>query len=215
MVLAQIDKKLSQLVAETCSHLSGSLKRQLGLTKLIRLIQQSKKLWYENTPYYQDALQQTWMYFSQNLCEGITGKSYDSERSSLMTWLNRYLKWRLHDFRVKEVEELKRKASPMSISDKTIDPIDNLVASPDIPPILEQVKKWVESDRDGELRRLHIKGHPHVTCQMLILRRLPPETSWKELSAEWGLAIPTLSSFYQRKCLPCLRKFGQSEGYID
>ena len=215
MVLAQVDKKLSQLIAETCSQPSGSLKRQLGLTKLIRLIQQSKKLWRENTPYYQDALQQTWMYFSQNLCEGITGKKYDSERSSVMTWLNRYLRWRLQDFRAEQAQKLKRTASKISGLDKTIDPVDNLVASPDIPPILENVRKWVESDPDGELRRLHIKGYPHVTCQRLILRRLPPETSWKELAAEFDLSVSTLSSFYQRKCLPCLRKFGQSEGYID
>ncbi|MDJ0717120.1 MAG: hypothetical protein QNJ54_23380 [Prochloraceae cyanobacterium] len=99
--------------------------------------------------------------------------------------------------------------------EKTTDPIENLPASPDIPPIFEKVTNWVESDREGKLRSVHIQGNPAITCQKLILRRLPPETSWKKLSEEFGIGVSTLSSFYQRQCLPCLRKFGKSEGYIE
>jgi hypothetical protein len=64
------------------------------------------------------------------------------------------------------------------------------------------------------LCRTHIAGRPEVNAQVLILRRLPPEASWKELSAEFNLPISTLSSFYQRQCIPRLRKFGESEGYL-
>jgi hypothetical protein len=46
------------------------------------------------------------------------------------------------------------------------------------------------------------------------LRRLPPETSWEKLSQELGIPISSLSTFYQRKCLPKLRNFGESEGYV-
>ncbi|MDJ0689538.1 MAG: helix-turn-helix domain-containing protein [Xenococcaceae cyanobacterium MO_188.B32] len=45
--------------------------------------------------------------------------------------------------------------------------------------------------------------------------RLPPETSWQELSKEFGISISTLSNFYQRQCMPRLRNFAKSEGYIE
>ena len=94
-----------------------------------------------------------------------------------------------------------------------VDPIENLAAEPDIPPILDDVQRWAEADESGELRRVKIEGS-QVTCQTLILRRLPPEASWKDLAAEFGLSISTLSSFYQRQCLPRLRKFGETQGYL-
>ncbi len=92
--------------------------------------------------------------------------------------------------------------------------MDTLAAPADIPPIEEEVRTWAETDADGELRQTHIKNHPEITAQLLILRRLPPETSWEELSAEFGVKVSTLSMFYQRKCQPRLRKFGESQGYL-
>jgi hypothetical protein len=73
---------------------------------------------------------------------------------------------------------------------------------------------WAKTDSEGELCGTYIKGRPDVNCQVLILKRLPPEVSWKELSEEFGLSIPTLSSFYQRQCLPRLRKFAELQGLL-
>jgi hypothetical protein len=213
--MVQENEQLHKLVVETCSHLPKSLERQQGLTKLIRLIEQSNKLWQERTPYYPDALQQTWMYFCQNICERGTGEKYDPTRSSILTWLNRYLKWRLQDFRLAEqAQKLRSQTITISDLENKTDPLDNLAASSDIQPMLENVRIWAQTDPSGELRRLHIQGYPTVTCQLLILRRLPPETPWKNLSTEFGLSVSTLSNFYRRQCLPRLRKFGESEGYI-
>ena len=211
-------EQLHHLVTEACKYPAGSTQRKKNLTKIIRLI--TNKLWKENTPYYQDALQQTWLYFCQNICEGNTGKPYDPNRASVITWLNSYLRQRLHDFYINNQKEqirivltpLDRSGSPNS--DRTVNMVENIPANPDIPPLLEEVKTWVETDPDGELGSIHITKHPEVTCQVLILRRLPPETSWKTLSQEFNLPISTLSSFYQHKCLPRLRKFAESQGYL-
>lgn len=214
----ELDEQLRSLAMEACKHPPGSLPRQRNLTKIIRLI--SNRLWRENVPYYQDALQKTWIYFCQNLCEGATGGRYDPSRGSIVTWLNYYLRRRLQDSFTEVREEQARTASAQvrigrsGGSEDVIDPIDSVAANPDVPPILEQVRSWVEADATGELRRTHIEGHPRANCRVLLLRRLPPETGWKELSEEFGLAVSTLSSFYQRQCLPRLRKFGESEGYI-
>ena len=212
------EERLLHLLTEACKHPAGSPERQKNLTKIIRSIK--NKLWKENQPYYPDALQQTWVYFCQNICEGNTGRPYDPNRGSIVTWLNFYLKKRLQDFHINNHhEELVRIPTPMrnfssGESNQTVDPVENIPANPDVPPLLEEVRTWVETDPEGELRRIHLTNHPQVTCQILILRRLPPETSWKTLATEFNLSISTLSSFYQRQCLPLLRKFGELQGYL-
>ena len=211
-----VEEQLRQLVAEARKYPPGHFKRQKNLTQIVRLIGKSRKLWYEHTPYYEDALQQTWAFFCQNICESGTGGQYDPARSSVITWLNQYLKWRLRDFR-KAVQTQRGQMIPTwtsGIIPKTSDPTINLVAPPEIPPILEETCRWAETDPTGELASTHIQGRPDVTCQVLILKRLPPETSWEQLSSEFGIAISTLSSFYQRQCMPRLRKFGASNGYF-
>lgn len=209
----KLEERLDSLVTEACKHPPGSAARQRNLTRIIRLI--GPKLWREHTPYYQDALQQTWVYFCQNICEGNTGRAYDPERGTIVTWLNFYLKKRLHDFYTDARKQEKTIATPKSDdSTENPDPLENIASEPDVPPLLEQVKQWVEEDADGELSCIHIANRPEVTAKVLILRRLPPETSWKDLATEFNLSVSTLSSFYQRQCLPRLRKFGESEGYL-
>ncbi len=208
-------ERLRQLVIEACQHSAGSPQRQRCLTQVIRLA--SPHLWREATPDYADALQQTWVYFCQNICDRGSGERYDPDRGSVITWLNTYLKRRLQDFYIARQRQQALQAPSQGGMDETrnrLDLIEQIAAAPDIPPILEQVQLWVEQDPTGELCQTHIQGRPDLTCQVLILRRLPPETSWKDLAAEWGVPIPTLSSFYQRQCVPRLRKFGEQEGYV-
>ncbi|MEH1768685.1 MAG: sigma-70 family RNA polymerase sigma factor [Nostoc sp.] len=216
--MVPFDEQLRRLVTEACGHKPGSPQRQKLLTQIIRLT--ASRLWRETTPYYQDALQQTWLYFCRNVCEGLTGQIYDPNYGSVVTWLNAYLRRRLQDFYLNQnreqattVPQRIRQSTSGGISE-AIDPIDNLPASPQAPPILEDLEMWAQTDSNGELRGIYIKGRPDVNCQVLILRRLPPEVSWRELSEEFGLSIPTLSSFYQRQCLPRLRKFAELEGLL-
>ena len=90
-----------------------------------------------------------------------------------------------------------------------IDPIDQLPSRSFGGLTLEErVQQWVEADALDALQN-HIRTHPHITCQLLLQRRLLEETSWKKLSAEYGIPVPTLSAFYQRHCAPELLEFGK------
>ena len=217
---SQSSEPLAPLVRETCAEPVGSPKRQRGLTKIIRAL--NGKLWHTYDAFYPDALQQTWVYFCRNLCEATTAKkAYDPELSMLTTWLNAYLKRRLQDFRIAQSQQRRTTVSSSALNsrsgekgDSLVDPVDRLPAPADIPPWLEQVRSWAEADADGSLRAAHVSKHPTVTAQLLILKRLPPETPWKALSAECGISVGTLSSFYQRQCLKRLRAFGQAQGYF-
>lgn len=210
---------LAQLVLATCAQPVGSPKRQRGMTQIVRALK--GQLWHTHDPFYPDALQQTWVYFCRNLCEATTGKAYDPAVAKLATWLNAYLKHRLQDFRIAEHQQRATRLSNTRLSNTgahgdgdELDSVARLPAPADIPPWLDQVREWAEIDADSSLRSLHVGKHPAVTAQALILKRLPPETPWKALSAEYGISIGTLSSFYQRQCLTRLRQFGQSQGYF-
>ena len=203
------DGKLKELVAQSCQYPAHSWERKKYLNRLIQAIFNSGKLWRENTPYYQDALQQTWLYLVRNLCEGTTCEAYDPARSSITTWLNKYLRYRLLDFSTQKQKDRRLSERLTANNPKPFTEIPQ-----EVPNILEETKTWVENDPKGELAQTHMKKRPDITCQRVILRRLPPETGWEELAKEFNCSLSTLYSFYKRKCRPRLRQFAQSQGYI-
>lgn len=211
--MEKISENLTWLVQEACKYPPGHRQRQKLLTQIIRLV--NRKLWRENTAYYEDALQETWIYFCQNICERKTAKQYDSNKASIITWLNNYLRWRLKDGYIQTAKQKKYRVSiRVDNNNKIIDPVDSLPAKPDAVAILQEIEEWVINDPEQKLRHTNLAQHPQITCQLLILKRLPPETPWKSLAEEHGISAGTLSSFYQRKCKPLLREFSKSQGYI-
>lgn len=213
-VMDKFNEDLNQLIKDTCQEPHGSFKRQRGMTEIVKRVQ--RKLWKDSSQYYGDALQRTWLYFCRNLCEATTGDKFDPEQGSVINWLNSYLKFELRKFWGKQKEELK-KIAPQVISDTgdVIDPLETVPAPVDVPSMLELTREWLETDPTGELRRIHLKGRPEITCQAILLRRLPPEMGWKEMAEEFKAPLATLSTFYHRKCFPCLEKFGKEQGYLD
>ena len=212
--MRKLSQSLSELVVEACKHPPGSRERQRNLTQIIRLV--SDRLWQENTSYYEDALQETWIYFCRHICAANSGQGYDPDKASVVTWLNNYLKWRLKDGYIRIEQQKRRIASTwVDPNNKIINPVDNLAAKPNIPCLLEQIESWVLADPQNKLRRICLEHHPHITAQTLILTRLPPETPWKKLAEKYGIAAGTLSSFYQRKCKPLLREFSKSQASLE
>jgi hypothetical protein len=210
--LTEPNAQLKKIVVEACQHPPGSPPRQRHLTRVIRLV--SPKLWRENTPYYPDALQQTWVYFCKNICI-----KYDPELGAVSTWLNAYLKRRLQDFYIQSQTRRQREVSSWQDKDGDLVDIVDAIADRDRSildgekPLWQRVREWAETNE--ELQHLHIEGHPEITARVLILRRLPPEAKWKDLAEEFGVkSLQTLSSFYRRQCMPRLREFGDSEGYL-
>lgn len=211
------NQRLFNLVRIVCQYPIGNINRRLGFNQIVRMIQQSGKQWREYASYYEDALQDTWLYFSRNLCEGEnnTAKPFCRADCKIIARFNKYLKWRLRDYAVEVTKELDLRISPrFSKEGKLIDPVNLIQAPKPLPNWCEEIRIWAENDISGQLQNTHIKGHSEVNCRILILRRLPPEKAWKDLSVEFGLSISTLSGFYEKKCRPLLHQFGKSEGYF-
>lgn len=212
-----VDEYLKKLIALACSYPEGTKERQKELNEIIRVVIKSNRLWRDNSPYYKDALQQTWLYLCDN------PKRYDPERGTVITWLSNYLKWQLSDLRKTTwKEESRRVAIQMARAEEMYDQIQvndeetwDLLARPDVPTILEETRRWVETDSTRELRKTHIKGRPDINCRILILLRLPPETRWETIARRFDLPSSTAPNFYKREALPRLRKFAVAQGYLD
>ena len=211
-----LNKILRTLITEACNHPPKSLARRQKLGEVHRLVMKSGKLWREYTPYYNDALQEMWEFCCQN------PEQYDPTLKSVITWLDDYLKKRLRNLRDARYRQQRREITTVATeSGETTDPIANLPARPDIQPVLEiwqQTLNWVQTDPDNVLRSTCFRGYCQVNCQALILRRFPSETSWSTIAAEFNLTpseAKDLPKVYNRKCLPLLRKFAVSQGYVE
>jgi hypothetical protein len=87
------------------------------------------------------------------------------------------------------------------------------IAQPEEKPFLsETVRQYIESD-PARLCQKHIKEHPQATFQTIALARLDGKT-WKEMSESFGIGIPTLNNFFQRRLrelAPEIRRYVQEQ----
>ncbi|MEM1392481.1 MAG: sigma-70 family RNA polymerase sigma factor [Cyanobacteria bacterium P01_D01_bin.116] len=213
----ELDLKLRELIATALLYPSQSSERQQVLAQVHLLVMKSGKLWREHTSYYNDALQEMWEYCCEHLEE------YNPDIKGPIVWLDDELKKRLRRMRDGKYRQQRRfftiKQTEQGV---TNNPIDDIASSPDIQPAIEIWEKtiqWVEEDPDRQLRSICFRKRPEINAQALILRRIPPDTlAWKTIAAEFKLNLQEtkdLPKFYHRKCLPLLRQFGLSQGYIE
>ncbi|PSB41853.1 hypothetical protein C7B67_26085 [filamentous cyanobacterium Phorm 6] len=213
-------QQILELVTEACKHPVGSLRRGRFLDKLIREIVKSGKLWKENTPHYEEALQKTWIYLSRNLCEATTAKEpYNPEKSQITTWLNPYLKKRLLDCYRKQKQERERQIQlPIVSLDRLSDKKDikyteNLKANPDVSFYLDELLEWIETDPNNELKSRHVRGKPEINCQVLLQRKCLYGQTLQEIAKEFGCAPSTLYQLLNNDCRPLLQQFSENQGY--
>jgi hypothetical protein len=201
-----LDYRLKELVAIACQNPPGSRVRNRAITEIICLV--SPKLWRENVPYYQDAVQRTWLYLTRRV------EAYDANRAGVVVWLNVRLKFELLTLKGKMIQDQIRNQSMTFDSGEELEIPDpqqsNQVESPSL---IEVLIEWARRDESGELRAKYMKSRPEVTCQRLILDRLNPENTWEFMAKHYHSKVPTLSCFYRLHCIPKLRGFLGDYGY--
>ena len=190
---------LQQLTLEVQQHPPDSSKRQIALTKLIRALQASGKIYCKNrynfpSEVYEEALQEAFL----ALCEKID--EYDRTQASILTCFNKLLGWRFLDASKRYMAHAKRCVSLDNIIGETgISFLDTIAQPVPTPKPYDRLREYFDKDPDGLLSKKHVKGRPEVNFRAIALGRLA-EKSWKELSADWGVPVPTLSRFHQRNC---------------
>src|SRR4028119_195687 len=130
-------QELDRLVSEICQHPPG-WKRSRLLHQLLTEMKNSGLIWKENLPYYEDALQEQWVFFCSNLCESRTGTQYDRTRGNVITWFNYYFNRRLQNWALRVDRENNTRDDRQQISEDgtPIDPID-ILPDRDRTPLLE------------------------------------------------------------------------------
>ena len=119
--MSALNETLKQLVADACAHSHRSFERQRCIQEIYQRVMRSGRLWTENTPYYGDALQETWEYCCQHL------DKYDPTLSAVTTWINNRLRWTLKKWRDRQLRDQNRMANPISTEDSNpLNPLDIL-----------------------------------------------------------------------------------------
>ncbi|MBW4634524.1 MAG: sigma-70 family RNA polymerase sigma factor [Iphinoe sp. HA4291-MV1] len=176
-----------------------SRERQLALTRLVNGILQSGRLFHPqrsqfSAAIYQDiydeVLQELLLYICQNI------HKYEPERGSVMTWVNILLSQRFF----KQV--VQKRFRQQRVPKMTVTNLYHLAQPESEPHLTEILKKYIDSDPEHLFKQKHIANYPAVNFQALVQRRISGK-SWKNISAEFGINISTVSTFYYR----CIRKF--------
>jgi len=202
-----VDSQLKQLAVEAQSYPPRTLQRQKALARLIGAIQRSGKLvrpyrgkfgsQYEEI--YAEAVQRLFLH----MCEAIDKYNPDF---AVLQWVNFLLKQRffieasrdvIPGFKNRDTERLQR--TPLEVLDKKTSTEASALAANSLS---EEVRQCIEEDCEGLFESTHITAKPTANFQFIAIKILSGY-SWKEISAELQVKVPTLSCFYQR----CLTKF--------
>jgi hypothetical protein len=195
----QLDEQLKELAKEAQRHPHGTKERRIALTELINAIWQSGRLCHPNSGQFQlvyediydEAIQTLFFYICQN--DNIS--KYDPERASVIVWVNMLLTRR---FFPEAIPKIIGRGNEINIE------TSDLETFPSSEPVslFEQVRQCIEDDPEGIFRNEHIRAHPEANFQAIAIRRYSG-VPWREISAEWGIAVQALNNFYQR----CLKRF--------
>jgi DNA-directed RNA polymerase specialized sigma24 family protein len=171
----------------------------LGLLTQSKQIAQSLRRRYQGREgdVYDEALQRLYVH----ICERI--ETFNPQRATV-------LQWALFLFNHRFINEAKRDLAPLTapiakgvtarrLSLEDLEQYSPPAANP-LPST--ELRHYIEADPEGILCSIHIQNYPEATFQRLAIQRLSGY-SWEEISQQFAIPVPTLSSFYQRQ----LKKF--------
>ena len=191
------DTNLKKLALIAKSAPANSSFRSYALRELVKAIELSQRLIrirQHGLPsqfdqlIYEEAVVETLAY----VCTKID--LYDPERGNkrFMNWVN----FKLEKTLIKCRQEFQ---NPHSIKISSLLDLENLSYKQNSPTLSDLLYQYIQQDSQNMFKSTFIKGKPQANFRQIALARLSGYT-WKEISQELKLSIPTLSSFFQRNC---------------
>ncbi|KYC40670.1 hypothetical protein WA1_23795 [Scytonema hofmannii PCC 7110] len=193
----ELDSYLLQLATRAQRYPPHSQERQIALTKLIHGIVRFGHFWYPSKSQfsgnvqdiYNEARQELFLFICQNI------DKYNPERGTVMAWVNVLLERRFFK------DTIRKYQTHSHVTKMTITDLDSFAVPTEPKDLTEIVRECIESDPEDLFKNEYIEKCPQATFQALALRRMSGK-SWKEISEEFEMKVPTVSSFYYR----CLKK---------
>jgi DNA-directed RNA polymerase specialized sigma24 family protein len=190
------DTCLKQFALTAQGYADNSDLRQYALTELVEAIRRSGRLChpyqhqFSNQFYsglYDEAVNKTLLYVCQKI------DRYDPKRGNgkFMNWVN----FRLERIITDSYHEIRESHIVYLSSTQSLD----IAQASSSPSLLESVYACLLEDQGSLFSQTYIRNRPDATFQAIALARLS-DLSWKEISTQFGISIPTLSSFFQRGC---------------
>ncbi|GAB1544754.1 hypothetical protein NUACC21_74300 [Scytonema sp. NUACC21] len=193
------ESEFKQLALEAQKHPLNSTARRMALSKLIEGLYKSHKLC---SPYkgrfsqvyqhiYEEAVQDLFLYICKNI------DKYAPERAEFITWVNMLLSKR---FFKEAVSKVVGKANEIKVEASFLENLEDLAPKDNEEDCISdflKIRQYIEKDPQGVFRQTYIKSYPQANFQEIAMKRWSG-LSWKDISEEFCVPIPTLSNFYQR-----------------
>ncbi|NEO01965.1 MAG: hypothetical protein F6K50_43295 [Moorea sp. SIO3I7] len=233
--MAMTDQQLRALIDRIRGNRDlQSEQRRRDINRLLRECQRLPGLRKSSHPLYLEALDQTWEWVSKNIYKFEPQPDLPVQ-TSLLRWINGYLKWRIHELYVKQAGHdisldlniNKDPDNPLTLLDQlpdggfetpTISGIDayiEKVIKQKIQEIFQELERYVEEDPDRIFQKCYPRQCADCNCQLLcqsLLFKYPPD-KLTHISRELSVNYNALRSHWKRKCLVLLQKKLKDLGY--
>ena len=226
-----MDKKLEQLIEAACQYPTGSPEWRKAMHRLLIEIQRLPGIKKTSHPDYLEALNQTWLWVSRNICKEFVPRG--ALKPSLVNWINGYLYWRIKDLHSSEANTVSLDApignaqgaaslvEQMSVTNLTHPSLDGLdgyierLQSQRIHWITLDLEAYIEQDPHKKLRSCYPRTCPQCHCQLLSQRRYlqnPPNT-FSDLAQNLNMPLIKLTNHWYGRCKPLLQEIALDLGY--
>ncbi|WP_426546155.1 hypothetical protein [Dapis sp. BLCC M126] len=236
--MAMTEEQLQELITRICENPDlQSAKRRKDIERLLRELQQLSGLIQSSHLLYLEALDQTWLWVSNHICN-FERQPNLSIKESLKNWINGYLKRRIQDLYINQAKQQHDELSlDIPIHENSENPLtfleqlsDNSFNAPTLSGIdsyiekcrniniqvaLDNLEHYVEEDPEHIFQNCHPRKNPNCNCKFLcqkLVFQYPPDT-FANISRELEINYDTLRSFWKRKCLPLLQQKLEELGY--
>lgn len=225
---SELDEQLYERFEAVWQHLDQSPGQRKAISRLISKVQVLPGILKSSHQDYPIALNQTWLWFSQQVKQFDPGSP--SIAKSLMRWLNGYLTWRIRDITGKKGSaeisldcSLDREGSKdLKLKDIVVDSpdgsylaigkeggyrrlsvLDKYIADFNRTQVMQlglAVEDYINRDPEGKLRNCHPKNFPDCNMQYLAQRFClqDPPADKTEVALEVGVNYNTLVAHWRR-----------------
>jgi len=210
------DERLCKLIIAICSESPDSLQRLKLMDRLLRQLQRLPKLLKSSHPYYYEAVNKTWEWLDKNIHKFHPCSS--PIQDSLMTWINSYLKYRIHDLYVAQNQNLlSLDLDALEGSGFYNDYLDGLeveierIEKQEKQALAWKIVQYIRRDPEQKLRKCHPRNRPDCNCQILVQRLFLQESPEKMavIARQLNIKTQTIYSFWKRTGLSKIQGIGR------
>lgn len=222
----------NQLVFTLKQQPRTSLEWKQAMNQLLYELQQSPEIIQSTHPDYLDALHRTWEWLSRSIDQFEPRQT--SVRTSLIHWVNGYLRWRIRDLYAPDKSAPVSLDRPLKDGETTVTRLDMVTDRDWSRPTLSQldqmiakeqeqqtirtghaIQQYIQNDPKGELRNCYPRKHAECDCHFLVKRRLlqDPPVSFVMLAEQLNMSKTKVTNHWYGRCLPQLQAIATTLGY--